>query len=323
MKILIDCAGGDRAYTAPIEGAKLASKDFNAEIILIGNEEKIKKTCDSFEMIASEDDIANEDKGIEVIKKKKSSSMVKGMMMVKNGEVDAFVSAGNTGAMVAGATLFVGRLEGILRPALAPMLPTQKGVMMLIDGGANLECKPEFLEQFGMMGAVYMKNVEKKNSPKVGLLNVGAEEGKGLETIKEAYELLSKPNDAFEFIGNVEGRDFVDGVCDVLVAEGFAGNVMLKSIEGVGGFVKTELKEAIYGSAIGKIGGLLLKKQFKAFMDKLDYTKYGGAPLLGVNGAVIKAHGSSNAVAFYHAIRQAVEFVGSGVNAEIKKQMNL
>ena len=317
MKILIDCAGGDKAYSAPIEGAKLASKDFDAEIILIGNEENMKKTCNDFKIIASENDISNEDKGIEVIKKKKSSSMVQGMMMVKNGEVDAFVSAGNTGAMVAGATLFAGRLEGILRPALAPLLPTRKGVMMLIDGGANLECRPEFLYQFGVMGAVYMKNVEKIFRPKVGLLNVGVEEGKGLENIKDAYALLNKPNENFEFVGNIEGRDFVDGICDVLVAEGFAGNVMLKSVEGVGSFVKSELKEAIYGSTMGKLGGLLLKKQFMAFMDKLDYTKYGGAPLLGVNGAVIKAHGSSNATAFYHAIRQAVGFVESNVNSNI------
>jgi len=339
MKILIDCMGGDKAPHAPIEGAIRASKEFGAEISFIGNPGEIKKYIpDGFEIIASQDDITNDDK-IEAVKKKKNSSMVLGMKAIKSGEFDAFVSAGNSGALVASATLYAGRLPGVLRPALAPILPTETGCFMLIDAGANLECKPEFLVQFGLMGTVYMQNVQGIERPKVGLLNVGAEEGKGGNLLNEAFRLLEQtPPSAYgghlplageasarliyEFVGNVEPRDFPKGVCDVLVAEGFAGNVMLKSIEGMGLFIKDNLKEAIFGSILSKIGALFMKKSLTGLMNKMDYSQYGGAPMLGVNGAVIKAHGSSNGTAFYHAVRQAVGFVGSGVNEKIEERLS-
>ncbi|MCL2740397.1 MAG: phosphate acyltransferase PlsX [Oscillospiraceae bacterium] len=332
MRILVDCSGGDKAPQAAIEGAVRAAKEFSCEISFIGNPDDIKKYApESFEIIASEDDITNEDK-IDAIKKKKNSSMVLGMKLIKEGKFDAFVSAGNSGALVASATLYAGRLPGVARPALAPVLPTESGCFMLIDAGANLECKPEFLAQFGMMGAIYMQNVQKVARPRVGLLNVGAEEGKGGTVLGEAAEMLRRgdrprspagdgDHRPYEFVGNVEARDFPKGVCDVLVAEGFAGNVMLKSIEGMGLFIKDNLKEAVFGSLKSKIGALFMKKSLTALMNKMDYSGYGGAPMLGVNGAVIKAHGSSNSTAFYHAIRQAVSFVESGVNEKIEEQL--
>jgi len=317
MKIAIDCSGGDKAPKAPIEGALLAQKELGVDIVFVGNEQQIQSHVGSnAHIVPSQNDITNEDKALDSVKHKKNSSMVLGLKMLKNQEVNAFVSAGNTGALVAASTLYVGRLEGVLRPALATLLPTKKGVLMLIDAGANLECKPEFLHQFGIMGAIYMKNMHGASNPKVGLLNVGAEEEKGLENIKEAAKLLSNASN-YNFIGNVEARDFANDVCDVLVSEGFSGNVMLKSIEGVASFVKNELKEAIFSSWASKIGGALLKKSFNNMLDKMDYTKHGGAPLLGTNGTVIKAHGSSNAMAFYNAIRQAKSFSESMVNEKI------
>lgn len=352
MRVVIDCSGGDRAPEAPIEGAMLAQKDFGADIIFVGNENEIRKHAgDGARIIASEDDITNEDKALDAVKRKKNSSMVLGLKMVKDGEADAFVSAGNTGALVAASTLYVGRLKGVLRPSLATLLPTKKGAMMLIDAGANLECKPEFLKQFGVMGAIYMKKVHNINLPKVGILNIGAEAEKGLDNIKEAAKLLEKGNHpvafgttppmegnfkgaglprrfalrndevGYEFAGNVEARDFADGAIDVLVSEGFSGNVMLKSVEGAASFMKDEMKAAIYSSFLSKIGGALLKKSFNSMLDKLDYTKYGGAPLIGTDGVVVKAHGSSNALAFYNAIRQAKLFWESGVNEEIAEEL--
>jgi glycerol-3-phosphate acyltransferase PlsX len=245
--------------------------------------------------------------------------MVVGMKMLSEGSGDAFISAGNTGALLAGGLFVVGRIKGIDRPCLAPVLPGKKGPFLLVDSGANAECKTQNLLQFAMMGEIYMKKVLKKPEPTVGLINIGAEEEKGTEFVKECHKLLK--NSKVNFKGNVEGRDIPDGSIDVVVSDGFTGNVVLKVFEGVAQTIFDTLKEEIMSNTMSKIGGMLLKPVFKRFKKKFDYTEHGGAILLGVDGPVIKAHGSSNAKAIKNAIRQAVLCIEGGVVESIKEEL--
>ena len=245
--------------------------------------------------------------------------MAVGLKAVAEGNGDAFVSAGSTGALVVGATMITKRIKGIKRPALAPILPTAKGHMILLDGGANVDCRPEMLAQFGIMGSVYMNRVMGVASPKVGLINVGAEDTKGRELDKAAYALLKDA--PVDFYGNLEGRDMPTGVCDVAVSDGFTGNIALKLYEGMGLYFAGEIKGMLTGSLAGKIAALLIMKQVKAFKKKMDYTEVGGGVMLGISRPVIKAHGSSNGKAFFNAIRQAKLCVEGDIVGEISRNI--
>lgn len=310
MRIAIDAMGGDNAPVSTIKGSVDALKLIKSDIVLIGREniiktelEKVTNDFSRIEIINAEEIITNEDKPVEAIKRKKDSSLVVACEGLRKGEFDALVSAGNTGALLAGGLLKVGRIKGIDRPALAPVYPTSKGFSILIDAGANVDCKARNLMEFGIMGSVYIERVLGVKSPRVGVVNIGAEKGKGNKLVNEAYALLEESN--LNFIGNVEARELPDGACDVIVCDGFVGNVILKLSEGVAKTMSGMLKDAFYKSTLTKLGALLVKGELKTFKKRMDYTEYGGAPLLGVKKPVIKAHGSSNAKAFMNAIKYA------------------
>jgi glycerol-3-phosphate acyltransferase PlsX len=256
-------------------------------------------------------------------KDKPDSSMAVGLKMLAAGEGDAFVSAGNTGALLAGAIFTAKRIKGIKRAALAPIVPTKAGSAILIDCGANLECKPEYLLQFGLMGSLYAQRALGVENPRVGLLNIGAEETKGLEVHQEAYKLLRDASHAkkLNFIGNIEGRDASFGAADVIVSDGYGGNIFLKTMEGVGLFFADTLKGLFYQNALTKLSALIVKGGLRSFKKKLDYTETGGSPLLGLQKPVIKAHGSSNAKAIKNAVRQAKNFAEGGVITAITERI--
>ncbi|MBZ4646250.1 MAG: phosphate acyltransferase [Petroclostridium sp.] len=324
MRIAIDAMGGDHAPKEVIKGSIQAVKDFDINIVLIGKESIIKEELQAYKFpvekvhIKNADEIiTNEDTPTKAIKNKKDSSLVVGLKMLKTGEADAFVSAGNTGALLTGALLLVGRIKGVDRPALTPILPTDNGCALLVDAGANTSCKPENFLQFGIMGSAYMKKVLGIDTPRVGLVNVGTEEGKGNDLTKTAYNLLK--NAPINFLGNIEAREIPGGIADVIVCDGFVGNVMLKLMEGMGLTFYSNIKKIFTKNILTYFSALLVKSGLKEFKKKMDYTEYGGAPLLGIDGVVIKAHGSSNAKAFYSAIRQTKKFVETGVIDEIKQ----
>jgi glycerol-3-phosphate acyltransferase PlsX len=263
------------------------------------------------------DVITNHDAPVMAVRQKKQSAIVLGMLAVKEGTADGFVSCGSTGAVLAGGMFRLGRIPGIERPALAPMLPNGKGYVLLIDCGANVDCKPEYLIQFGMMGTAYMQGVMGLESPRVGLVNIGAEAEKGNALVKETYPLMEKA--PYNFVGNVEARDVMADVADILVADGFAGNLILKNTEGVAMALLKIIKSEMMADTRGKIAGLIGKPAFKRVKKLMDYTEVGGAPLLGVQGAVVKAHGSSNAHAFSCAIGQLVKMIDGKVVDIIEK----
>lgn len=327
MNIIIDAFGGDNAPLEVIKGAIDAQKDFKIDITLVGDEATIKKCAEDNGLDISALKIKHADTVIDVceeptqvIKGKKDCSMAVGMKMLADGEGDAFVSAGSTGALVVGATFIVKRLKGIKRPALATVLPTAEEPTMLLDCGANSECRPEMLVQFGIMGSAYMNKIMGVESPRVALANIGAEPTKGRELEIETYKQMQ--NAPVNFIGNVEARQVPLGDCDVVVADGFSGNLMLKLYEGVGKFFSKELKNLLMKDFKSKIAALLILNNVKAFKKKVDYSEYGGAPLLGTAKPVIKAHGSSNAKAFYNAIRQAKLFTETKVIDEISSALD-
>ncbi|MEG1180996.1 MAG: phosphate acyltransferase PlsX, partial [Oscillospiraceae bacterium] len=251
-----------------------------------------------------------------VLKQKADSSMAVGLQMLADEKADAFVSAGPTGALLMGATMIVKRIKGVKRPSLCAVIPNQTGSFLLIDCGANTECRPEMLEQFGAMGSIYMKNVMHVKSPRVGLINNGSEDTKGTPLQVEAYRLL-KTNGEINFVGNVEGRDIPTGGCDVAVADGFTGNIVLKTIEGMGSAIFVRLKGVFMSSLKTKLCAAVLKPAMREFKNSMDYSKYGGAPIIGLKKAVVKAHGSSNAEAVKNAVRQAIVWSETGVNEEI------
>lgn len=322
MNIVIDAFGGDNAPLEVLKGASQAQKDFNIDITLVGDEKAIKKCAKDNEVDISKLIIKHADTVIDVceeptnvIKSKKDCSMAVGMKMLSDGEGDAFVSAGSTGALVVGATFIVKRQKGIKRPALATILPTAGNPVMLLDSGANADCRPEMLVQFAIMGSAYMNKILRVESPKVCLANIGAEESKGRDLELETYiQLKSAP---INFIGNIEARQIPMGDCDVVVTDGFSGNLLLKLYEGMAKFFAGELKGILTKDFKSKLAAFMVLGNVKEFRKKVDYSEYGGAPLLGTAKPVIKAHGSSNAKAFYNAIRQAKQFTETKVIDEI------
>lgn len=326
MNIIVDAFGGDNAPLEVIKGAADAVAKLDVDVTLTGNESIIKKTAeengislDRISIIHTESVIDIHEEPTEVIKGKADCSMAVGLKALAEGKGDAFVSAGSTGALVVGATFIAKRLKGIKRAALAPILPTAKGHVILMDGGANVDCRPEMLLQFGIMGSCYMERVMGLKSPKVGLLNVGAEDTKGREMDIEAYKLLKDA--PLDFYGNLEARELPFGVCQVAVSDGFTGNIALKLYEGMGSFFAGELKGMLTSGLSGKLAALMIMPKVKAFKKKLDYTEVGGAVLMGISKPVIKAHGSSNAKAFYNAIRQAKNCVDGKVIEAISQSL--
>ena len=323
MVILLDAMGGDNAPDANIKGAVDAINQIEAEVILIGKEEIIKSKIKEFynkdiSEISPRLKIKNTTETIEMdeiptqaIKHKKDSSMVVGFNMLKNGEGDVFISAGNSGALLTGATLLVGRIKGVDRPALAGILPAYKSRLVLMDCGSNTNCKPINLLQFAQMSSIYLKTTLGVESPRVGLLNIGTEETKGNELTKESYKLLKEKSKelGINFIGNVEGRDAFSGEVDIVVTDGFTGNIFLKAVEGLGKFVKRSLTESLTRNLISKIAALPSLPAIKRFSKTVDYKEYGGALFLGVKKPVVKAHGSSDEKLFEFTIKQAESFV--------------
>ena len=323
MKILLDAMGGDNAPDANIKGAVNAINKVKAEVVLIGKEDVIRNKIKEFygkelEEISDRLKIKNATETIEMedtptlaIKHKKDSSMVVGFNMLKKEEGDVFISAGNSGALLAGATLLVGRIKGIDRPALAGILPSYKSQLLLMDCGSNTNCKPINLLQFAQMSSIYLKNTYEIENPKIGLLNIGTEETKGNELVKESYKLLKEKSEELNinFVGNVEGRDAFSGKIDAIVADGFTGNVFLKTSEGLGKLVKKSLTESMTKNLLAKVLAVPSLPAIKRFSKTMDYKSYGGALFLGVKKPVVKAHGSSDELLFEYTIIQAEKFV--------------
>lgn len=324
-KIAVDAMGGDYAPDAIVAGSVMAvNKISDIDLVLLGDEAKIKASLEQHTYDASRIEIhhtteviTNEDSPVMAIRRKKDSSLVVGMRMVKEQKVSGIVSAGNTGAILAGGTFVVGRIKGIERPALAPLIPTKNGHSVLLDVGANADCKPQYLAQFAQMGYIYAQNALGIENPKVGLVNIGTEAGKGNMLTKETYSLLEEM-EHINFIGNVEARDLTDGQADVLVCDGFTGNVVLKNMEGMGSFILKAIKDEIMTKTRYKMGGLLIKPMIGALKKKFSSQEVGGVAMLGVNGLVVKAHGNSNDVAIFNAIRQAKQFVKAEVSKTIQ-----
>ena len=319
MNIIVDAMGGDNAPGEIIRGCIDAVLEYDINLTLVGREEVIWETLensdapgDRFTVVHASEVIEAEEAPVAAIRAKKDSSMVKGFELLRQDPGSVFVSAGNTGALMAGGLLKVGRIKGVDRPALAPMIPNLGRGTLLIDAGANAECKPQNLVQFAIMGSIYTEKVMQHEKPTVGLVNIGQEETKGNELTKEAYTLL-KNEKSINFIGNVEPRDIPQGVVDVLVCDGFVGNVILKLTKGVAIDLFQMLKEELTKNALSKMGALLLKSGFKQIKNRMDYAEHGGAPLLGIKGGIIKAHGSSDARAIKNAVRQAVLFARNNV----------
>ena len=334
MKIILDAMGGDNAPQAPVLGAIQAAKDFGTEITLVGRGEEILKVLRSNNIetlpqgveIANADDVVDmHDDPAKVIKQRTNSSMVVGLKMLSDGQGDAFISAGSTGALLTGATLLVKRVKGIRRAAMGPSLPNKAGGRtVILDCGANAECTPEFLLQFGLVGSLYAKKSLGVENPKVGLLNIGTEDSKGTPLQKEAYALLNAASEKglLNFVGNVEARDVPLGAVDVVVCDGFSGNVLLKSIEGTAMFMGSLMKHKIFKRNIFSVlGYLLCKPGVNEVMRMMDYREIGGTQFLGIKKPVIKAHGSSDALAFRNAVRQAVEAAENNISEELEQDL--
>jgi glycerol-3-phosphate acyltransferase PlsX len=328
MKIIVDAMGGDHAPAVVVDGAIAAVKEYNHEVVLVGDEPRIKALLDKAKYSGDRISVYPAEEVIEMheppaasVRKKRNSSIVIGINLVKEGKGEAFCSAGNTGAVVCAATLGLGLLPGVERPGIAIVTPTIKGISLVLDVGANIDPKPLHLLQYGIMGSAYLQNIFNKPNPSVGLLNVGEEETKGTDFVKETYELLAQSK--LNFMGNVEGKAIFSGKCDVIVCDGFVGNVALKVTEGTAEAIQFFLKRHLLkANLFGKIGILLLKGTFDKFKKDLDYAEYGGATLLGVNGVVIIGHGRSNARAIKNTIRVAGEEVERQVNQKIIEAIN-
>lgn len=321
MKIIVDAFGGDHAPLEVLKGCERAVKELGVEIILTGNQNIIKKcaeenniSLEKTEIVHTEEVFDIHEEPSKIMKTGKNTSLAIGLQQLRDGKGDAFLSAGSTGALVVGATMIAKRIKGVKRVALAPVMPSAKGYFMLLDAGANTECRPEMLLQFGAMGSAYMSNVMGIKNPKVALANIGAEETKGRELELETYKLLK--NSPINFVGNIEARDIPNGDVDVVVADGYTGNMLLKLYEGMGRFFANKVKE-VFSGFIGVLSGLLILKRIKLFRKQMDYKEIGGAVLLGVSKPVIKAHGSSDANAFFNAIRQAKKCVDGDVVGKI------
>lgn len=327
VNVAVDGMGGDNAPAETVKGAvEAVNADKRVKVFLVGREpvirEELKKyTCDQsrLEVVHAEEIIETGEPPVMAIRKKKDSSIVRCMYLVKNGECDALVSAGSTGAVLVGGQVIVGRIKGVERPPLAPIIPNINGVSLLLDCGANVDARPSQLLQFARMGSIYMESVVGVARPRVGLVNIGVEEEKGNALTKEAYPLL-KNCPEINFIGNVEARDIPMGAADVLVCEAFAGNIVLKMLEGVSDALVKKIKEGMMSSFRSKVGGLLVKPALKQTLKSFSTEEYGGAPLLGLNGLVVKTHGSSKAVEIKNSILQCIAFKEQKINEKIKEQ---
>ena len=333
MKIILDAMGGDLAPEAPVLGAIAASRDFGAQITLVGRGEEIlavmkkhgiRDLPEGMEIAHADDVVDMHDDPASIIHKRKNSSMVVGLKMLSDGQGDAFVSAGSTGALLTGATLLVKRVKGIRRAAMGPAMPNKTGgKTVILDCGANAECTPEFLLQFGLVGSLYAKRYLGVENPKIGLLNIGTEDSKGTDLQKQAYALLQGAADQglINFVGNVEARDVPLGAVDVVVCDGFSGNVLLKSIEGTAMFMGSQLKKMFRKNIFTRIGYVFSKSGVNDIKKLLDYREIGGTPFLGIRKAVIKAHGSSDALAFRNAIGQAMDAANSNIAQELEAML--
>ena len=332
MKIILDAMGGDHAPEAPVLGALQAVKDFDAQIILMGRgpeildvlkKNGIEDLPDGVQIAHADDVVDMHDDPADAVRKKKNSSMMLGLRMLAEGEGDAFVSAGSTGALLSGATLLVKRVKGVRRAAMGPSIPNKKGgKTVILDCGANAECTPEFLLQFALMGTLYAKKNMGIQSPRIGLLNIGTEDSKGGQLQKDTYALLTKAAEQglMNFVGNVEARAVPLGEVDVVVCDGFSGNVLLKSIEGTAMFMGSLMKHKIFKRSVYSIiGYLFCRRGVNDVMKMMDYREIGGTPFLGIKKPVIKAHGSSDARAFRNAVKQAMEVAGSDISAELEQ----
>ena len=335
MKIILDAMGGDLAPEAPVLGAIQAAKDFGAQIVLVGRGQEILETMkkngindlpEGVEIANAEDVVDMHDDPAAVLHKRKNSSMVVGLKMLSDGQGDAFISAGSTGALLTGATLLVKRVKGIRRAAMGPWMPTKTGGKVVIcDCGANAECTPEFLMQFALLGSLYSKKNLGVQNPKVGLLNIGTEDSKGTKLQLETYPLLQKAGDLgiINFVGNVEARGVPMGEVDVVVCDGFAGNVLLKSIEGTAMFMGSFMKKIFKKNVLTMLGAALCKSGINDMKKLLDYREIGGTQFLGIKKPVVKAHGSSDALAFRNAVKQAMDAAESDFSAEIEEGLKV
>ena len=326
FKIIVDAMGGDHAPDEIIAGVREASRSLDADVKLVGNKKILSEAAgklgiilDGIELIDATDEVTMDDSPSDVLKYKKNSSINKGTNLVSEKPNSAFVSAGNTGAVMACSLFNMGKIEGISRPAITLVIPLAEKRFVLIDAGANVEVKPVYLGQFAVMGKVYCQEILKIKDPRIGLLNVGSEEKKGNEVVVEGYKLLKNSN--LNFIGNVEGRDIFEGKADVVVCDGFIGNIILKAIEGMSNLFFNELKEVFKTNSVTKISALMVKKYLKRWKDRFDYEEYGGALLLGVNGITIISHGSSRSRAINNAVKVAYAGLKSDLIEKIKQEI--
>ncbi len=318
MRIIVDAFGGDNAPLEILKGTVMAVKEYGYEMVLVGKEQELRTlaaeqgiSLDGIEIIDAPDVISMEDEPRSILKAHKNCSMAEGLRRLAAGEGDAFVSAGSTGALIMGATFIVKRIKGISRPALAPLIPSDKEPFLLIDCGANVDCRPEMLVQFARMGHIYMTRVLDRQDAKVGLLNIGTEPTKGTALQQETFALLQESD--LPFMGNVEARDVPSGAADIVVADGFTGNVLLKTIEGTTATLMHNIKSIFKTNLLTKLAATIVLPQMKAFKKKMDVSEHGGAPIIGVQKPVIKAHGNSDAKALCSAVRQAATFAKAGV----------
>ena len=327
-RVALDAMGGDNAPGEIVKGAvEAVQRRDDIKILLTGKEEVLKKELSAYtypkeqiEIVNATEVIETAEPPVKAIRGKKDSSIVVAMKMVKKGEADAFVSAGSSGAVLVGGQVLVGRIKGVERPPLAPLIPTLKGVSLLIDCGANVDARPSHLVQFARMGSIYMENVMGIKNPKVAIVNVGAEEEKGNALVKETFPLLKECKD-INFIGSIEARDIPAGYADVIVCDAFVGNCILKMFEGVGLTLVSELKHSMLSTFKGKIGALLVKSSLKQVLKKYDASEYGGAPMIGLNGLVVKSHGSSDAKEIKNSIFQCISFVQADIPGKIRQSM--
>lgn len=330
IKVVVDAMGGDNAPEAPVKGAVEALGEVpNLEIILTGRTDNINKELGKYtydnkrlNIVHADDVIGFDEPPVMAIRKKKNSSIVVGMNLVKHGEADAFVSAGSTGAILVGGQFVVGRIKGVERSPLAPLIPTAKGPALLIDCGANVDARASHLVQFAKMGSIYMKYVTGVKNPRVAIVNIGAEEEKGNMLVKETYPLLKECTD-INFTGSIEARDIPKGDADVIVCEAFVGNVILKLYEGLASTLLGKVKEGLMSTLRSKIGALLIKPALKNTLKQFDTSEQGGAPLLGLNGLVVKAHGSSGSLEIKQAIKQCLQFGEEKINEKIKENLTI
>ncbi len=331
--VALDCMGGDYAPLEPVKGAIDAIKENeNIFVKLYGRKEEIEavlsecadidKISSSYEIVDCSEVIETGEPPVNAIRQKEDSSLVKCFKAVKNNEAHAMVSAGSTGANLVGGQVIIGRIKGVQRPPLAPLLPTENGVILLLDCGANVDPKAKHLVQFAKMGSVYMENVVGIKNPKVGLVNIGTEEEKGNALSKEAYQLLSQ-TEGINFVGNIEAREIPEGTVDVAVCDAFTGNMILKTYEGVGAVLLKKIKGALFTNLKTKIGALLIKKSLKNTMKAFNIEQYGGAPLLGLNGLLVKTHGNSKSVEVKNSIIQCHNFIEKDVNNKFKEKLSL